>query len=72
MVAQDAVSASPLARQQALEYASLLVQPAVLGGRLEHRIFATDLIDVGGHLEFVLDAPNDVEVGHAGLDHHHV
>jgi hypothetical protein len=53
-VAQDAVSTRPLAGQQALENTGPLVQPAVLGGGLEHRILATDLIDVGWHLELSL------------------
>ena len=41
-------------------------------GRLQHRVFAADLISVGRHLEFVLHAPNDIEIRHPRLDHHHV
>jgi hypothetical protein len=48
------------------------VQPAVLRRGLQHRVLAADLIGVGRHLELVLHPAHDVEVGHAGLDHHHV
>jgi hypothetical protein len=49
-----------------------LVEPAVLRGRLEHRVLAAHLVDEGRDAERVLHPAHDVEVGHAGLDHHHV
>ncbi len=47
-------------------------QPAAFGGRLQHRVLAADLVREGRHAELLLHAPDDVEVRHAGLDHHHV
>ena len=41
-------------------------------GGTQHRVFAADLIGVGRHAERLLDAPDHVQIGHAGLDHHHV
>ncbi|EWS66003.1 hypothetical protein Y695_00717 [Hydrogenophaga sp. T4] len=49
-----------------------MVQPAVLCGGLEHGVFTADLVGEGGHAELVLHAAHDVQVRHAGLDHHHV
>ena len=47
-------------------------QPAVVRGGLEHGVFARHLIGKGRHLKRVLDAAHHIQVGHAGLDHHHV
>ena len=52
--------------------AALAVEPAVLGGGLDHRVLAADLIGEGRHAEGVLHPPDHVEIGHARLDHHHV
>ena len=49
-----------------------MVQPAVLRGGLEHRVFAAHLVGECRHPEFVLDPAHDVEIRHARLDHHHV
>jgi hypothetical protein len=49
-----------------------LVEPAIAAGRLQHRVLAAHLISEGRHPELVLHPPDDVEVGHAGFDHHHV
>ena len=40
--------------------------------RLQHRVLAADLVDEGRHREASLHPAHDVQVGHAGLDHHHV
>jgi hypothetical protein len=71
-VTQNTVSTRPFAGQQALENTGPLVQPAILRGGLEHCILAADLIDVGWHLELVLDPSDDIEVRHPRFDHHHV
>ena len=42
------------------------------GGGLDHRVLAGDLIGEGRHAEGLLHPPHDVEIGQAGLDHHHV
>jgi hypothetical protein len=49
-----------------------VVEPAVLRRRLQHRVLAAHLVGEGRHAERVLHPAQDVEVGHAGLDHHHV
>ena len=49
-----------------------MVQPAVEGGGFEHRVFAAHLVGEGRNPELVFDAAHDVQVGHAGFDHHHV
>ena len=46
-------------------------QPLRAGG-FQHRVLAAHLIDERGRLEFVFHAPHDIEIGQAGLDHHHV
>jgi hypothetical protein len=71
-VAQHAVGAGALEGQQRFHHHRVVVQPAVGGGGLEHRVLAADLVGEGGHAELVLHAAHDVQVRHAGLDHHHV
>ena len=38
----------------------------------QHRVFARHLIGEGGHAEAFLHPPHQIQIGHAGLDHHHV
>ena len=71
-VAQHAVGAGALEGQQRLHHHRVVVEPAVGGRGLEHRVLAADLVGEGRHAELVLHAAHDVQVGHAGLDHHHV
>ena len=47
-------------------------EPAVLGGGLEHGVFAADLVGKSGHGEFVFHAAQHVQIRQAGLDHDHV
>ena len=49
-----------------------MVEPAVLRCGFEHGVFARDLVGKGGHAKLVFHAAHDVQVGHAGFDHHHV
>ncbi|MNT14081.1 hypothetical protein D3C72_1490730 [compost metagenome] len=49
-----------------------MIQPAIGGGRLDHGVFAADLIGESRHAERVLDPAQHVQVRHAGLDHDHV
>ena len=72
VVGQDAVGARALDAAEALEHGLALVEPAVAGGRREHRVLAADLIDEGRHAKGILHAAHDVEVGQARLDHHDV
>ena len=52
--------------------ALVAIEPAVLGGGAEHRVFAADLVGERGHAERVFHAADDIEIRHARLDHHHV
>jgi hypothetical protein len=71
-VGQHAVGAGALEGQQRFHHHQVVVQPAVGGGGLQHRVFAAHLVGEGRHAELVLHAAHDVQVRHAGLDHHHV
>jgi hypothetical protein len=71
-VGQHPIRPSPLERHHGLQDDLVRIQPAVLRGRLQHRVLAADLVGEGRHLELVLHAAHHVQVGHAGLDHHHV
>ena len=71
-IGQDAVGAGALEAEQAFHHRPLAVDPAIAGGGRDHRVFAGHLVDEGRHREGVLHPPHDVEIGHAGLHHHHV
>ena len=49
-----------------------LVQPALRGGRLHHRVLATYVVDGGRHPEALLHPPDDIQVGQPGLDQNNV
>ena len=49
-----------------------MVKPAIERGGFEHGVFTADLVGEGGHAEFIFDAAHDVQIRHAGLDHHHI
>ena len=65
---------SALARLKASRLSSITAswssQP--LAAAADASVFARHLVGKGGHLELVFDAAQHVQVGHAGLDHHHV
>ena len=49
-----------------------MVQPAIERGSLEHGVLARHLVGKRRHAELVFHAAYDVQVRHAGFDHHHV
>ncbi len=49
-----------------------MIDPAIGGGGLNHRIFAGNVIGHQGQIEALLDVPQDVEVGQRRLDHQEV
>mmetsp|Transcript_20573 Transcript_20573/g.38351 ORF Transcript_20573/g.38351 Transcript_20573/m.38351 type:complete len:225 (-) Transcript_20573:1339-2013(-) len=71
-VGQHTVGAGALEGQQALHHHGVVIEPAIGGSGLEHRVLAAHLVGEGRHAEFVLHPAHDVQVGHAGFDHHHV
>src|SRR5205085_7114242 len=71
-IGQNAVGAGALEAEQSFHHGALAVDPAVARRARNHRVFAGHLVDEGRHPEGVLYAADDVEIGHAGLDHDHV
>ncbi len=49
-----------------------MIQPAVLGGSLDHRVLAADLVGVGWHAKGVFYVAQDVQVRQARFDHDHI
>src|SRR5690606_7007179 len=70
-IGQYSVAAGPLERKQRFHHCPLAVDPAIGRSRLYHRILARYLIGEGRHGEFVLQPPDDVEIGQPWLDHDH-
>ena len=68
-VGQYAVGPRPLEAHQRFENHRLCGQPAVVEGRAVHGVLTAHLIGEDGHLEALLHAADDVEIGKAGLDH---
>src|SRR5437868_8619655 len=66
-VRQNSVRPGPFEARQGLQHGSFAVQPAVLGGRHDHRVFAGHLVDERRHPEGVFDPPDDIQVRHPGL-----
>src|SRR5439155_6042672 len=71
-IGKHAARAGALEGDQALDHRLLAVEPTVLRRCHDHRIFARYLIGEGRHGEGVFHAPQNVEVGHTGLDHDHI
>ena len=71
-VGEDAVRARALEAVQAFHHRLVIVQPAILSGRLDHGVLAADLIGEGRHPERLLHPMQHIEIGHAGLHHQHV
>ncbi len=71
-VRQNEVGTRPADRGQRLEDHGVAVDPTVRRGRLDHRVLTADLIRRDRHVDHVAHPPDDIEVGHRRLDHHHV
>ena len=48
------------------------IEPALLGGGVEHGVLARDIIGRHGVIDPIVDRPDDVEIGERGLDHQYV
>ena len=69
MVGDDDVRACALHARERLEDDAFLVDPAVRRGRLDHRVFAADVVGRDGEIDAVAHLAHDVEVGERRLDH---
>src|ERR1700691_2666759 len=70
-IREHAVGAGALESKQRFQNHAW-IEPAAFDRALQHRIFPAHLISEGRHAETLLHAPDDVEIGQAGLDHDHV
>ena len=66
-IGQDAVGAGALERQQRFHHDLVVVQPAIGGGGLDHRVLAADLVGEGRHAEGVLTRRSTSRYGMPGL-----
>jgi hypothetical protein len=72
VVGQDGRGAGAAEGQQRLEHGAVAVDPAVRGGRFDHRVLARDLVGADGDGRGRGDLLQHVEIGETGLDHHEV
>src|SRR5664279_698083 len=71
-VREHAIGTGALEGAERFHHHRVVVEPAVLRRRLEHRVLAAHLVGERRQAELVFDTADDVEVRHARLDHHHV
>src|SRR4051812_9407146 len=71
-VRHDQVGARAPDGGQRLERGLPLVEPAVLRGRLHHRVLARDVVRGDRQVEALADRSDDVQVRQRGLDHQRV
>src|SRR5262249_31112908 len=71
-VADDQIGAGAFDGGEGFEDCTVAIKPAISEGRLEHRVFATDLVGDEGDIDDLADAGDDVEVGPRRLDHDHI
>ena len=57
---------------QRLEHDAVVVDPALLGGGLQHRVLARDVVGGDRHVELAAHLGDDVQVGEGRLHHHDV
>ena len=69
MVGDDHVRAGAEKGSQYLAHGAPLVQPAFLCRRLDHGIFAADVVDADRKVCARAQSADDVEIGQGGLDH---
>ena len=72
VVGQDHLGAGPPDRQQRLHDRAVAVDPALGGGRLDHRVLPRHLVGRDRHRGLGRHGRQDVEVGQRRLDHHQV
>ena len=69
VISENEVGAGAFEGEHLFEDRSFFVDPAGLGGGLEHRVFATDMVGGGREAELFFDAPDEIEIGEARFDH---
>src|SRR5579862_5757398 len=71
-ICENAGSACTLETGEGFHHHLLAIEPTALDCGYEHGVFAGHLVSKYRDAKTVLYAPDDVEIGHAGFDHHHV
>ncbi|RYZ27986.1 MAG: porphobilinogen synthase, partial [Propionibacteriaceae bacterium] len=71
-VGEDDVRTRPTDRGERLADGGVAVDPAVRGGRLDHRVLARDVVRRDRHVHHLADRADHVEVGQRRLDHDEV
>ena len=72
IVRQNNVSSCPLEAGEGLQNNILLLEPALFTCSLDHGIFTRDVVRSNGEGSGILQATDNVQVGHTGLDHEHI
>ena len=71
-IGQNPVAACAAEGHEAFHHDLLSIEPSALGGAHDHRVFARDLVGIGGRAERVLDLSADIQIGHARFNHNHI
>src|SRR5450432_2881888 len=71
-VGNDHISSSTSDSSQYLHDNTLLVDPAMLGGSFDHRVFAAEIISGNRQITMLTYLTNDIEIGQSRFDHNHI
>jgi len=71
-IRQNAIGTSPLKSQQGFHHDFVMIQPAIGCCGFKHGVFATDLIGKSWHAKGIFNPPDNIQIRHTGLDHHHI
>jgi len=72
IIRQDQIRSRPTEAHECLEHRVLLVEPAPLGGCLEHGVLSRYVVDSNGQGGAVAQEADHIQIGHAWLDHHDI
>src|SRR5208283_3976384 len=69
VVGEDYIRTGPLNARKNFQDHALFVDPAIARRRLDHGIFAADVVRAHGHINGIPHPADDVEIGERRLDH---
>jgi hypothetical protein len=72
VICQNDIGSSAFEARQGFHDNVFFVEPPPFAGRLDHGVFARHMVGGNGQVGIVLEATNDVQIGHARFDHEHV